>query len=397
MRATGIIVEYNPFHNGHKLHLECAKNNGENNIENKEKIVIAVMSGNFLQRGEPAIYDKWTRAEMAMENGVDIVVELPVFYSNQSAEIFARGAIGILDSLGVEKIVFGSESSNLERLEKIANLQIDEKEYLDEKIKIEMDKGISYPNAMNNIIEEVLGEKNILKPNDILGIEYIKSIKKRKSKIKVDLLQRESVGYHDIERVGELASATSIRKMISKKEFEEVKNVIPKETFNLLGNPIYLKDFYTLLRYEILNNYENLKDIADMEIGLENRIFENAVKHSNYHEFYKGIMTRRYTNGRIQRVLIHILLKIDKNIMGRTKEGIGYVKILGFNKKGSHYLKEKKIEISENIKVLSGLKNVSLILSEEERELLNFEIKCDRIYNIINPYKDRKFPIIKKG
>ena len=386
MRATGIIVEYNPFHNGHKLHLMEAKKNSD--------LVIAVMSGNFLQRGEPAIYDKWTRAQMALKNGVDLVVELPVFYSAQAAEIFSYGAIDILDKLGVEKIIFGSESSDLEKLKKIAYLQIDEKDLIDEKIKEKMDSGISYPNAINSVIEELLGEKDILKPNDILGVEYIKAIRKLSSSIEPILIERKAVGYHDKEIIDEITSATSIRKMIKDGSLEAIKKVMPVESYNLLGTPTYLEKFYPLLRYEILNNYEELKFVADMEIGLDNRIFEMAVKYLDFKDFYKNLMTKRYTHGRIQRVLTHILLKIDKKIIDETKVGITYVKILGFSQKGSKYLKEKKETFK--IKPLSGLKNVSLILDERERELLNFEIKCDRIYGIINPYEERKFPIIIK-
>lgn len=386
MRATGIVVEYNPFHNGHKLHLMEAKKSGD--------LVIAVMSGNFLQRGEPAIYDKWTRANMALKNGVDLVVELPVFYSAQAAEIFSHGAVDILDKLGAKSLVFGSESSDLEKLKKIAYLQIDEKELLDEKIKEKMGEGISYPNAINSVIEELLGEKGILKPNDILGVEYIKAIRKLGSSMEASLIERKAVGYHDKEIIDEITSATSIREMVKENRIEEIKRVMPPESFDILGTPTYLEKFYPLLRYEILNNYDELKFIADMEVGLDNRVFEMAVKYSDFYEFYNNLMTKRYTNGRIQRVLIHILLKIDKKIIDETKVGITYVKILGFSQRGSRYLKEKKEEL--RIKPLSGLKNVSLILDERERELLNFEIKCDRIYGIINPYEERKFPIIMK-
>lgn len=387
MRATGIVVEYNPFHNGHKLHLMEAKKNGD--------LVIAVMSGNFLQRGEPAIYDKWTRAHMALKNGVDLVVELPVFYSAQAAEIFSHGAVDILDKLGAENLVFGSESSDLKKLKKIAYLQIDEKELVDEKIKEKMEAGISYPNAINTVIEELLGEKGILKPNDILGVEYIKAIKKLGSSMEARLIERKAVGYHDKEIIDEITSATSIREMIKENRAGEIKRVMPVESLELLSTPTYLENFYPLLRYEILNNYEELKFIVDMEVGLDNRVFEMAVKYPDFHDFYKNLMTKRYTNGRIQRVLIHILLKIDKKIIDETRDGTTYVKILGFSERGSGYLKEKKETL--RIKPLSGLKNVSLILDERERELLNFEIKCDRIYGIINPYEERKFPIILKN
>ncbi len=386
MRAGGIIVEYNPFHNGHKIHLKSAKEGND--------IVVAVMSGNFLQRGEPAIYNKWCRAEMALENGVDIVLELPVFYSNQSAEIFSNGAVDILDRLGVESIVFGSESKDIAKLTEIANLHLEKKDILDEKIRIELDKGISYPNAMNNIIEELLGEKEVLKPNDILGIEYIKSIQKINSTIKPILVKRKGSGYHDLKIKENIASATSIRNIIKEGRDNELGKLIPKKSLKLLDTPTYFSDFYPLLRYEILTNYHKLKNIVDMEVGLENRIFENAIKYDEFNEFYKNVMTKRYTNARMQRVLSHILLKIDKELLDKTKNGVTYVKLLGASTRGREYLKKKKEDI--NIKILSGLKNVSVILNHKERELLNFELTCDRVYNIINPYKDKQFPIVKR-
>jgi len=247
MRATGIVVEYNPFHNGHKLHLMEAKKSGD--------FVVAVMSGNFLQRGEPAIYDKWTRARMALKNGVDLGGRRIIKKKTKSAEIFSHGAVDILDKLGVETLVFGSESSDLEKLKKIAYLQIDEKKLLDEKIKEKMEEGVSYPNAINSAIEELLGEKGILKPNDILGVEYIKAIRKLGSSMEASLIERKAVGYHDKEIIDEITSATSIREMIKEGRVEETKRVMPAESFELLGTPTYLEKFYPLLRYEILNNY----------------------------------------------------------------------------------------------------------------------------------------------
>ncbi|MCK5780597.1 MAG: nucleotidyltransferase [Psychrilyobacter sp.] len=387
MKAVGIIVEYNPFHNGHKLHLEKAKESGD--------LVIAIMSGNFLQRGEPGIYDKWIRAEMAIENGVDIVVELPVFFSTQSAEGFAFGGVDILDKLGVEELIFGSESSNVEMLEEIAKLQLEKKEILDEKIKKEMDSGISYPNAMNNVLKEVLGVRVPLKPNDVLGLEYIKNIKKLNSKILPKVIGRKSVGYYEKQQVEEFASATAIRAMIKEKNIESIKEVVPVESFDLLGIPTYLEEFYPLIRYEILNNTKELKNISDMEGGLENRIYKMAYKYNDFKTFYENLMTRRYTNGRMQRVLIHILLKIDKNLINSLKCGISYTKVLGFSSVGARYLKENKENLK--IKILSGLKNVTTNLNIEEKKLLDFEIKCDRIYSIINNYEERSFPIIKGG
>jgi cytidyltransferase-like protein len=371
VKAVGIIVEYNPFHNGHKIHLEEAKKEGD--------LVIAVMSGNFLQRGEPAIYSKEIRAKMAINNGVDLVIELPIFYANQSAEIFSYGSVDILNKVGVKTLVFGSESENLEKLLKIAKFQIEEKELLNERVKKYIKSGISYPNAMNNVLKEELGELGILESNDILGLEYIKAIKKLKCQIKPKLIERKYVGYHDEKIVGDIASATLIRNKI-KENKGEISKLMPLESYKLLGNPVFLEDYYRLIRYEIINNFENLKNISDMEQGLENRIYKMAIKYENFSEFYDNLMTKRYTNGRIQRILTHILLKIDKKIVEDTISGIGYAKILGFSELGAKYLKKNKGKMG--IKLLSGLKNVSKILDDEERRLLNFEIKCDRIYRL---------------
>jgi len=387
MKAVGIIVEYNPFHNGHKLHLENAKERGD--------LVIAVMSGNFLQRGEPGIFDKWTRGKMAIENGVDIVIELPVFFSTQSAELFAFGGVDILDKLGVKELVFGSESSNLKMLDEIATLQQENTHILDIEIKEEMSKGISYPNAMNNVLEKKLGISVPLKSNDILGLEYIKNIKKINSKIIPKVIKRKSVGYYDEKQVNEMASATAIRRLIKEKQIDKIKDVIPAETYDLLSTPTYLEEFYPLIRYEILSNSDKLSNVSDMEGGLENRIYKMAYRYEKFEDFYENLMTKRYTNGRIQRVLIHILLKIDKNLVDSLKSGITYVKVLGFSQMGAKYMKENKEKF--NIKMLSGLKNVTSNLDEREKELLNFELKCDKIYSIINMYEEKKFPIIKGG
>ena len=162
MKAVGVIVEYNPFHNGHKLHLDKI------NERDSESVKIAVMSGDFVQRGEPAIINRWKRAEIALKNGIDIVVELPCFYSCQSAEIFARGAVGILDELQCKEIIFGSETSNIEELKKIASLE--ESEIFKEKIKEFLKSGESYPNAHSKALKEVSGKEQNSLSNDILEL-----------------------------------------------------------------------------------------------------------------------------------------------------------------------------------------------------------------------------------
>ncbi|MGL5049133.1 MAG: nucleotidyltransferase, partial [Fusobacteriaceae bacterium] len=322
MKSTGIIVEYNPFHNGHKHHLEEVKKiSGEN-------IIIAIMSGDFVQRGEPASVDKITRAKMALENGVDMVVELPSFYSAQNAEIFALGSVGILNRLKVESLVFGSESHDIEKLEKLAKLA--ETEKFKEILKLKLKEGKSYPTAYSTAMEE-LGNSDKALSNDILGLEYIKAKNIINPSIKIKTIKRIKVGYHETKIVENITSATGIRKKIL--FGEEIEKLVPQATLNnIIGKKmVVLKDFYFLIRYEILNSREKLLEIQDVEEGLEYRLYESAMKNREYQDFFNEVMTKRYTQGRIQRVLIHILLGVTKDLTKEIKKTVPYVRILGFN------------------------------------------------------------------
>ena len=250
MKITGIVVEYNPFHNGHKYHLKNAKE--ENNV------VIAVMSGDFVQRGEPSFINKWDRCRAALAEGADIVAELPVFYSCQSAEIFARGAVGILNILGAEEIVFGSESSDMEKMKKI--ILLEKSENFSEKLRENLKQGMSYPTAYNREIENFLGKEYIVNSNDILGIEYLRAIDFWKSSIVPKTLKREGAGYHSYETFGDIASASGIRKMFEEnKNIEEIQKFIPEKSWKILIKAFEEKrtadisKFYFLIRYAVLS------------------------------------------------------------------------------------------------------------------------------------------------
>jgi cytidyltransferase-like protein len=390
MKAIGIVVEYNPFHNGHRYHLEEAKKRGE--------IIIAVMSGDFVQRGEPALINKWKRAEMALENGVDIVVELPVFYSTQNAEIFAKGSVKILEHLKVSEIVFGSENGNREFLEEIASFE--ENFEFKEKIKKWLGDGYSYPTAHAKASIEVFGEGKELNPNDILGVEYIKAIKHWNAPIEPYPIVRIAKGYHSIEIEGDIASATAIRKNLEK-NIAQILNVVPEKSLKILieeyerGALISLADFYPLLRYEILRNYKNLKNIQDMEIGFENKLFECSLNNSNFEDFYSEALSKRFTRGRFQRILIHILLGITKEITEETKKNVPYIRVLGFNKKGRKYLKNINEEIE--IPILTSFKNIRKKLTEEQKKLLEFNELGSEIYSMINPYENTSLAIRREN
>lgn len=389
MVGVGIIVEYNPFHNGHNYHLKKSKEKGE--------VVIAVMSGDFVQRGEPALLSKWERAKSALIMGADIVAELPVFYSVQSAEIFARGAIGILKNLGAEKIIFGSESNDIKKFEQLLSLE-ENKKFIEELQK-NLKEGNSYPTAYNKTVLNFLGEDFSLNSNDILGTEYLRAIKFWKANIIPYTLKREGANYHSHNFYGNIASASGIRKLIENKEdFSKIKNFIPEETFEILFKAISenkitnISKFYNLIRYAILSQKENLKNIQDVENGFENRLYENALICENYNDFMKKIITKRFTIGRVQRVLIHILLGITKEITDEAKKNIPYIRIFGFSQKGREYLKTLKNE--NNVKIITSLKNIQKILSEDERKFLELNERAGKIYGIINPYENRKIPLI---
>ncbi|NME36538.1 nucleotidyltransferase [Fusobacterium sp. FSA-380-WT-3A] len=381
-KAVGIVVEYNPFHNGHKYHLDKAKELGN--------IVIGVMSGDYLQRGEPAFINKWSRAEIALKEGIDILCELPSYYSTQSAEIFAKSSIGILKNLGVSTILFGSESSDIEKLKKI--LELEKNEEFNEEIKRNLDRGISYPNAYSLSIKKFFEEDIEINSNDILGIEYLRAIKYYDEKIEAKTLKRRAGGYYSQKEENNIMSATGIRKLMF--ENKNIENLVTTNSFEVLRNQRFTKitEFYPLIRYAILTKKDKLSDYQDVENGLENRIYEMALKYENYQEFFNNLITKRYTIGRIQRILIHILLDITKEDTNYLKENIPYIRILGFSKNGREYL--KNIEKNNDIKILTSFKNIKKILKENEIKFLELNERASIIYKIINSYEDRKIPII---
>lgn len=386
MRAIGIVVEYNPFHNGHKYHLEKAKE------VTGADLVIAVMSGDFTQRGEVACVNRWKRTEMALSNGVDMVVELPIFYSSQSAEIFARGSVNILEEMGVECIVFGSESGDIEGIEKIAS--IDESQEFKNCLEKHLKKGLSYPTAYSESLKES-GVAIEIKSNDILGIEYVKSEKKLKRRVKMVPIKRVGAGYHDLDGVGDIASATGIRKMIG--ENSPAEQYIPEATRELMKYEkiASLDEYYPLIRYAILRDYETLKDIQDMEEGLDNRLYECALKNLKFKDFFQQLITRRYTIGRLQRVLVHTLTGLTRKMTEDVKEELPYINILGFNQKGQEYLKQLKRAKDSSVAILVGTKNINRHLNSEEHKLFYFNERASEIYRMTNNYQDRIIPIIK--
>ena len=391
--VIGLIVEYNPFHNGHLHHIQEIDRLFEDNIK------IAVMSGDYVQRGEPSLINKFEKTKIALSQGVDIVIELPAFYSTQSAEIFAKGSINLLNKLSCSHIVFGSESNDLEKLKRIATISMTKEFEL--SLREFLAEGLSYPTAFSKaLFDEKLGS------NDILALEYLKAIKAINPKIEAYCIKREKTGYYDDEK-DNFASATHIRKILldynKKKEdkLNKIKNLVPEFSYKILeenfGVFSYLSDFYDLIKYNIIKNHSNLKNIQDLEVGLENRLYKYSLENSNFDEFFNNILTKRLTISRLQRILLHSLFNLTETITEKVKNKIPFVKILGFSTKGQEYLNYlKKSDNYSERKILTSNRNLKEILNEEEIELFNFNELCSQIYRIKSSYINIGYPIIKK-
>ena len=391
--VIGLIVEYNPFHNGHLHHIKEIDRLFEDNIK------ITVMSGDYVQRGEPSLINKFEKTKIALSQGIDIVIELPAFYSTQSAEIFAKGSVNLLNQLSCSHIVFGSESNDLDKLKRIATISLTKEFQL--SLKEFLAEGFSYPTAFSKaLFDEKLGS------NDILALEYLRAIRDIDSKIEAYCIKREKTGYYDDEK-DNFASATYIRKVLldsnEKKEnkLNKIKNLVPEFSYEVLeenfGVFSYLSDFYDLIKYNIIKNYLELKNIQDLEVGLENRLYNYAIKDLSFEDFFNEVLTKRITISRLQRILLHSLFNLTENITEKVKNKVPFVKILGFSARGQEYLNYlKKAENYNERKILTSNRNLKEILNEEEIELFNFNELCSQIYRIKSSYINIGYPIIKK-
>ncbi|MCR5146088.1 MAG: nucleotidyltransferase [Clostridia bacterium] len=361
--VLGVIAEYNPFHNGHLYHIQKTKE------LTGAKFVVCVMSGNFVQRGNTSIVDKWKKAEMALNNGIDLIIELPTVYSVSSAETFAQGAVKILDSLGiVDTISFGTETDDFAALNNIANILAEEPKEYGDLLKRFLQQGESFPKAREEALIQYLNDdkryNDILKsPNNILGIEYLKALKKLKSKITPIAIKREKVFYNDNFIVDDFASATAIRKMIMDRDFTGLIKVVPRNCYDVLskeyevGNVVldiqkFEKEIlYTLRRMSV----EQIADLPDVTEGLEHSLKNAANYCNNINDFINIVKTKRYTQTRLQRILIFALLGITKKDIQSAKKVVPYARILGFNQKGKMLLsgisqKNPKMEVITSIK-----------------------------------------------
>lgn len=357
MKACGIIVEYNPLHNGHVYHLQKSKE------LTKSDIVIGVMSPNFVQRGEPSIVSKKKRVEAALNAGVNIIVELPTLYAVENANIFAKYSLQILNSLKVDSVCFGSETGETkEFLNKYSKSSL-LTPHLDFLVSDLMDQGYAYPKAMAMALKQ-MDEIRLETPNDILGLAYYNEIKNNNYPIDIYTIKREN-NYNDESLNYKNVSAKAIREALKNNvdvsEYTPMKEDLKDELF-------YLDEYFDLLKYKILTmSVDELNNIHLVEEGIENLFKKKIVESHNMNEFINLCVSKRYTFARIKRTIIHILLNTKKEFAKEyLNKNITYVRLLGVDKLGSEYLKEKRKEIE--IPILSKFRGNSFSLLQYEKQ-----------------------------
>lgn len=335
MRIIGIICEYNPFHNGHKYQIDRIKE------KFKDCVIIALCSSSFTQRAEISIVNKWDKARVALDNGIDLFVELPFVYATQSADIFARGAIQILDKLKVDTLVFGTESLDEDTLTKIAKIQINDKNKYDSLVKKYLAIGNNYPTSMSKALIDLCDLK-VNKPNDLLALSYVKAILLENSNIKPVVIKRVD-NYHNDITIGNIASASYIRALF--KQGKDISKYIPKDSLRYLCN-YNIEMFFNYLKYQIISNESGIDKIATNSEDLMIRIKRYISCCNSWEELISKVKTKRYTYNRINRTLLHILILYTKDEYNNTLVMDNNIRVLGFNSKGRKYLKSIKKEIN---------------------------------------------------
>lgn len=380
-KVLGIIAEYNPFHNGHLHHLQNSLK-----LTNAD-YTIAIITGNFTQRGSTSLIDKWSKAEIALKNGIDLVIELPLLYSISSAENFAEGAIKILSSLNVvDYLSFGAETDDIATLNVIADTLYREPKEYKNILSHELSKGLSYPKARENALlmylQDIRRFANVLStPNNILGIEYLKALKKFKSPIMPVAIKRFDVGYNDTTYTENIASATAIRNIVKNNSLDILKKVVPENSFSTILENIkighVLPDLSTFEKQIIYNlrsmSIEEIANLPDVSEGLEYAIKNAANSCNSIVEFLSIIKSKRYTSTRLQRILLYSLLNITKKDMQISRKTVPYIRVLGFNERGRYIISEvarqnPKLEIVTSVKKYldsCNNRNLQLMLSKD--------------------------------
>ncbi len=372
MNIIGIIAEYNPFHNGHLYHLNKIKE------QYPDSLIILVLNGYFTQRGSISIISKENKTNIALNNNIDIVIELPFVYGTQSSDIFAYNSIKLLNELKVERIIFGSESNNLDLLNHVVDIELNDPTFED-KVKTYLDEGLNYPTAMKNALNI---KEDINNPNDLLGISYIKAIRKINPSIIAETIKRTS-NYLDITSNDEVISATNIREKL--RNNENISPYLPKEVLPTIEN-ISNDKLFNLLKFKILTD-QDLSIYLDVDEGIEYRLLKYINESHNFDELISNVKTKRYTYNKINRMLIHIIIGLTKK--DNLNMQLDYLKILGFNEKGQTYLNN----IKKNIILPTTPNKDSLIYKYELKAAYLFEQATKKS---LNNFDNKNIPIQKR-
>lgn len=351
-KVVGIVAEYNPFHNGHKYQIEKIRE------KYKDATIIVVCSSSFTQRGDTSILNKFDKAKVALNNGVNLVVELPYVYSTQSSDIFASAAIKILNYLKVDAICFGTERDSIGDIKKCAITQLDEPKY-NEIVREELELGVNYPTALNKALKKLI-DIEITEPNDLLALSYVKEIIKNQYNIEIFNIKRTN-DFHDIDSNEMIVSASNIRnKLINN---IDIKDKVPNDVYKILKNIKFNNKYFEFLKYKI-NSESDLEKYLDVDEGLSTRIRNSIDKSNSLDELIQNIKTKRYTYNKISRMLNHILCSFTKDERDKTKD-IEYIRILGFDEVGQKHL--NSIKDNMDIKILNKFDTSYKALEIEKR------------------------------
>ena len=371
MHKIGIICEYNPFHNGHLYQIKKIKETY------KDSLIIVCLSSCFMQRGEASILNKWDKTRLAIESGVDLVLELPFAFATQYQDIFAKGALTILNHLKIDTLVFGSECNDIELLKNLASIQLKDESY-NYLVKRYLDLGLNYPTSLSKALFDITGVK-LDKPNDLLALAYIKEIIKNNYDIEPFSIRRTS-DYHNSNLDSDIVSASTIRKLL--KDGVNVNNYLPYNIYDYLSE-IDEDKYFALLKYQIINNIDCLDKFQTVDEGIENRIIKYINMVNSKEELILKVKSKRYTYNKINRMFTHILTNFTKEDAKNLE--IEYLRVLGFNTRGKNYLNKIKKDI--------GIPIINKYIPNMYK-CLDIEFRVSLIYSLI--LKDKGDDFLKR-
>jgi len=362
MKKIGIVAEFNPFHNGHIYLINKIKE------MYPDSLICVIMSSNYTERGELSILTKWDKTRIALNHNIDLVIEIPFYFSCQSSDIYANYAVSILEYLEMDYIVFGSETNDINILKNLASTTLYNSEY-ETLIKKYLDIGNSYPASVSKALYDLTNIK-LINSNDILGVSYIKSILKNEYNIEPICIKRTN-NYLDKKTSGSISSATSIRNNYINNI--DIKEYVPKDTLKYMNiDRNYLNNYFSILKYKLISEINELDKYLDVNEGIDNKIKKVILNCNNLEELINKLKSKRYTYNKLNRMFLHILLNIKKD----TKYDINYIRVLGFNELGKKYIKKIKNEIA--MPIITNYKDI-------DDPVLNIERITTIIYlNIIN-------------